>query len=65
MSQKQIVITVDKNGGFSIEAQGFQGNSCEQATASLENALGKVDKKEYKPEYHQTSNQQNINHIHQ
>jgi hypothetical protein len=63
MSQKQIVITVNQNGDFSIEAQGFQGNSCEQATAGLENALGKLEKKAYKPEYHQT--QQNVNYIHQ
>jgi hypothetical protein len=54
---KQIIITVDKNGGFTIEAQDYQGNECEQATAGLETALGKVDKRDHKPEYHQSSGQ--------
>ena len=61
----QIIITVDKDGQFTIEAQGYQGTSCEQATAGLEAALGTVDKRDYKAEYHEITQQHNTTHIHQ
>jgi hypothetical protein len=41
------------------------GNSCEQATAGLEAALGKVDQRNYQPEYHEITQQHNTTHIHQ
>lgn len=61
----QVIITVDSQGLFTIEAQGYAGTSCEQATAALEAALGKVEKRDYQPEYHQTSHSQQHSQIHQ
>jgi hypothetical protein len=50
---KTINVTVDENGGVEIEAVGFKGHSCEQATAALEKALGMKTKSIKKPEYRQ------------
>ena len=54
---KQIEIVVSPIGDISIDAVGFKGSDCEQATKFLEEALGVVAQKQKKPEYHQ----QNIN----
>ncbi|RRJ54809.1 DUF2997 domain-containing protein [Paenibacillus oralis] len=52
MKEKSIVITCKTDGTFSIEAFGFDGNTCEKATAPYEEALGgeTIDKKR-KAEY--------------
>ena len=42
-------------GDISIDAVGFKGTDCEQATRFLEEALGVVGQKTKKPEYHQRS----------
>jgi hypothetical protein len=47
---KQITVIIDKQGGSTIEASGFTGDSCLKATRSLEEALGKVSDREMKPE---------------
>lgn len=47
---KKVVITIKKNGETSIEAVGFQGQGCTQATEPYEKALGEVQKREIKPE---------------
>ena len=49
---KQILIEVDTTGAVKIEAVGFKGSSCEQATAAFEKALGTVASKKKKPEYY-------------
>ena len=38
--KKRIDIDIGLDGGVSIDAVGFQGPDCEQATAFLEEALG-------------------------
>ena len=48
-----IEITVSPMGEFSIEGIGFKGADCEQATKFLEVALGVVNSKVKKPEFHQ------------
>lgn len=49
---KQIEIICKKDGTFTLEAFGFEGNSCEQATAPYEEALGgETIEKTRKPEY--------------
>jgi hypothetical protein len=48
-----IEITVSPTGDISIEGQGFKGADCEKATRFLEEALGVVNTKVKKPEYHQ------------
>ena len=48
-----IEITVSPMGEFSIEGVGFKGFDCEKATKFLEAALGVVNSKVKKPEFHQ------------
>ena len=58
-----IEIIVAPNGEIKIDAIGFKGADCEKATRFLEEALGVVDHRAKKPEYHQTrhtTNQQRI-----
>ncbi len=53
---KQITVDIAPDGGIKIEAAGFVGPDCEQATKFLEDVLGTVEKTHRKPEYHQRSN---------
>ena len=48
-----IEIIVSPTGEFTIEGVGFKGPECEQATQFLEAALGVVNAKVRKPEFHQ------------
>lgn len=58
MSQRQIVITVNRDGTSIVDAQGFKGKGCVDATAGLELALAgggsenKDDRK--KPDFYQS-----------
>ena len=54
-SNRTIEITVKPSGEIQIDAIGFKGADCEQATAFLEKALGQVSAKERKPEYLQSN----------
>ena len=61
--KRTIEITVSTSGEIQIDAVGFKGPDCEQATKFLEEALGVVGQKVKKPEYHQrnvTTNQQKV-----
>jgi hypothetical protein len=46
----EIVIDFFPNGSVKVEAVGFTGTTCEEATAFLK-SLGTETDKEYKPEY--------------
>lgn len=59
MSQS-ITITVDQSGNFTLEVDGAKGKDCLALTQPLEEALGGVEKRKFKPEYRQSSHQ--INH---
>ncbi len=48
-----IHILVAPDGSIQIEAVGFQGPDCEQATRFIEQALGNVERRDRKPEFHQ------------
>jgi hypothetical protein len=48
-----IEIVVSPTGEFTIEGVGFKGAGCEKATKFLEAALGVVNSKVKKPEFHQ------------
>ena len=48
-----IEIIVAPTGEVLIEGVGFKGTDCEKATRFLEVALGIVNSKAKKPEYHQ------------
>ena len=63
MKARTIEVTVSPIGEIQIDAVGFKGGDCEQATKFLEEALGVVQEKQQKPEFHQrttTKNQQRI-----
>jgi hypothetical protein len=55
MNSTTIEIIVGPSGEIQIDAVGFKGPDCEQATRFLEEALGVVAQKVKKPEYHQRS----------
>ena len=50
---RSIEIIVSPTGDIKIDAVGFKGADCEQATRFLEEALGVVNQRAKKPEYHQ------------
>jgi hypothetical protein len=50
---RTIEIIIGPGGEIQIDAVGFKGPDCEQATRFLEEALGVVGQKTKKPEYHQ------------
>ena len=56
---RAIEVIVSPTGEIKIDAVGFKGADCEQATRFLEEALGVVNNREKKPEYHQTTRRQN------
>jgi len=63
MNQPTIEVTVRPDGSIEVDAVGFHGETCEQATAFLEQALGPVAAKRRKPEYYRRAvvrNQQRI-----
>ena len=53
-----IEIIVSPSGEIKIEAVGFKGPDCDQATRFLEAALGLVAQKQRTPEYQQSNRSQ-------
>ena len=51
---RAIEVIVSPTGEIKIDAVGFKGADCEQATRFLEEALGVVNQRAKKPEYHQS-----------
>jgi hypothetical protein len=61
--KQTIEVIISAAGEIKIDAVGFKGADCEHATKYLEEALGCVQQKQKKPEYHQrtkATNQQRI-----
>ena len=56
--KRSIEVIVAPGGGISIDAIGFKGADCDQATKFLEEALGKTTQKRRKPEYQARNKQQ-------
>ena len=54
-ANRTVEVIIGPSGEIQIDAVGFKGPDCEQATKFLEEALGVVGKKIKKPEYHQRS----------
>jgi len=54
-ANRTVEVIIGPSGEIQIDAVGFKGPDCEQATRFLEEALGVVGKKIKKPEYHQRS----------
>jgi hypothetical protein len=63
MKTRTIEIIISPIGEIQIDAVGFKGADCEQATKPLEEALGVVQQKQRKPEYHQRSQAKRQQHI--
>jgi len=57
MKTTTIEIIISPAGEINIEAVGFKGPDCEQATRYLEEALGTAGKTIKKPEFHQKHRQ--------
>jgi Protein of unknown function (DUF2997) len=55
---RSIEILIAPDGTLTIDAVGFKGADCDQATKFLEQALGLTAEKQRKPEYHQTMRRQ-------
>lgn len=51
---RTIEVIVFATGEITIDAVGFKGADCEQATKFLEEALGLINNRAKKPEYHQS-----------
>lgn len=58
MAEKRIRAIITLEGEVTMEAIGYVGDACEKATRELEEALGQVESRVHKPEYHQRSVQQ-------
>ena len=56
---RSIEILIAPDGSLTIDAIGFKGADCDQATKFLEQALGLITGKQRKPEYHQTTHRKN------
>ena len=54
-----IEVIVAPSGEIQIDAIGFTGADCEKATRFLEEALGAVNHRAKKPEYHVSANTRN------
>jgi hypothetical protein len=49
----QVIIDITPDGETTVEAQGFQGAQCKDATIAFEKALGTTTRDVKKPEYSQ------------
>lgn len=50
---KEIIVTIKPDGSIQVEAVGYKGESCKDATKAIEKALGIVSKETLKPEYYE------------
>lgn len=49
----EVIIDISPAGSVKVDAQGFQGKSCTEATEQIEIVLGGAQaKKKHKPEYY-------------
>ena len=55
---KRIDIDIGPDGSIAIDAVGFSGPDCEEATRFLEEALGEPTARQQKPEYRQRATAQ-------
>ena len=50
----KIIIRVRRDGSVDLQAQGYVGRSCEEATRFLEEQLGQLQSRKHTPEYYLT-----------
>ena len=51
---EEITILVDAQGNVQVEGHGFVGSDCQKLTKELEEAIGHVEQRKLKPEFHRT-----------
>ncbi|NLT70695.1 MAG: DUF2997 domain-containing protein [Verrucomicrobiaceae bacterium] len=61
----RIDVWVSPEGAITIDAVGYTGSSCEEATRFLETALGTVGRKQRTRDYYRRQSSQNQNSDHQ
>jgi len=60
---KRITITIDPLANVSIDAEGFKGSDCTEATKALEKAVagpGGIDVREFKGEHQATGSKREV-----
>ena len=50
MVKKRIKVLISPEGEVTVEAIGYKGKACEEATRGIEKMLGSVTEKKFKPE---------------
>jgi len=63
MKHRTIELIVHPSGAVEIDAVGFAGTDCEQATAFLEETLGTLAEKRRKPEYYRQARQRRVQKV--
>lgn len=59
---RRVVVAVSPLGTVKIDAQGFVGNSCENATKAFEEVFAGNTSRDYKPEYYE-ADEENTNRL--
>ena len=60
---KTIIIDIAPDGTVTIDAIGYAGTACTDASRHIEQALGTIQHRTRKPEYHQTTRRQTRQHL--
>jgi len=58
-SKEQIEVWINADGDITINAVGYSGNTCEEATRFLEEGLGIVGRKQRSRDYYRKNRTQN------
>jgi hypothetical protein len=48
---KKVVVEIDLEGNTTVNAEGFEGEGCKEATEPVARALGKITETRVKPEF--------------
>ena len=57
--KQQIDVWVSPEGAITIDAQGYTGNTCEEATAFLEQELGSIGRRQRTRDWYRRGHNQN------
>jgi hypothetical protein len=60
-SKQRIDVWISPEGAITIDAVGYTGSSCEEATRFLEQALGTVGRRQRGRDYYRKNRNQNTN----
>ena len=60
-SKERIDVWISPEGAITLDAVGYTGKTCEEATKFLEESLGTVGRKQRTRDYYRRQNNQNTN----